>query len=344
VISASFLTVALALAAGPGGALSGPGTFQMLGRDYLSVTDLARSCGTRVQVSERAGIYTFNLGKRQVRLMPGFDVAYVDGEAVNLGAPVAFNDAGELSVPARLLGPAGPKAAAASDSIPLKRVVIDAGHGGQDSGALGTARVQEKDVALGVALRLKEALESRGVEVVMTRQSDRFVPLPQRSEIANRSGADLFLSIHCNACPAGGISGVETFSQSPAITDAQRARKASARLAPADMIPGAARKMSPSAEQAVFSAYLAQQRRQSLALAGCLQDEMVRSLGEADRGVKVKNLAVLRETFIPAALVEVGFITDAATEQQMRSPARRQKIADALLAGLGRYARGETAR
>lgn len=339
-ISASFLTVALALAAGPGGVLSGPGSFRMLGREYLSVSELARCYGAKVQVNERTGVYTFNLGKRQVRLMPGFDVAYVDGEAVNLKAPVAFNDSGELSVPAQLLRPAG----GAPDSIPLRRVILDAGHGGQDSGALGAARTMEKDVSLAVALRLKEGLEARGVEVIMTRGGDRFVPLDQRSDSANRSGADLFLSIHCNACPGGGISGVETFAQSPSVTDAQRARKASVRHDPVDLIPGAAKRMSPAAEQAVWSAYLAQQRRQSLALAKCLQGEMVRALGEADRGVKVKNLAVLRETYIPAALAEVGFITDVSTERQMRSPAYRQKVADALLAGLGRYARSEAAR
>jgi N-acetylmuramoyl-L-alanine amidase len=344
VISSSFLAVALALAAGPGGVLSGPGSFRLMDRDYVSVSELARSCGTRVQVSERAGIYMFNLNGRQVRLMPGFDVAYVDGQSVDLGAPVVFNEGGELSVPAELLVPFGPRPEAVPDSIPLRRVVIDPGHGGQDSGALGPTRLQEKAVALAVALRLKEALESRGVEVVMTRTSDRFVPLPQRSEIANRSRADLFLSIHCNACPSGRASGAETYTLSPAVTDVDRARKAAARHDPSDFIPGAARRMSSGAERAVFGAYMGEQRRQSRGLADCLQEEMVRSLGEANRGVRVKNLSVLRETYIPAALVEVGFITDPATERRMRSAEYRQRVADALLAGIGRYAREEAGR
>ena len=315
-------------------------TLTVNGRDYVA----ACARDVRLTMDGRSGIYTLADGERRYSLVPGFDVARVNGRTVYLEGPVLFRD-GELIVPTGLFArPAAARAAAGDGTIPLRKVVLDAGHGGQDCGALGPGRVREKDITLSVARRLKALLEARGVEVVMTRTGDRYVPLLDRSEMANQSGADLFLSIHCNACPDGDVSGVETFAVSWSITDLTRAQKAAAKLSPEDLLEGASRRVSRGAEQAIFSAYLGEQRRQSLDLARSIQAELAGRLAETDRGVKVKNLSVLRETYVPAALAEVGFITYPDTEDKMRSIAWRQKIAEALAAGLGRYARGESVR
>jgi len=319
------------------------GNFRVNGKDYVGTAALT-ACGWRMSVDERAGVYTLVNGEHRYSLVPGFDVAQVDGRPVILDGTVLFRD-GEMMVPAGLFALSGGARSVPSDgSIPLRKVILDPGHGGQDSGALGPGRVREKDVTLSVALRLKALLEAQGVEVAMTRANDTYIPLLDRSEKANKSGADVFLSIHCNAAPNDDASGAETFALTWSITDVTRAQKAAARLSPEDVVDGASHRVSRGAEQAIFSAYLSEQRRQSLDLARAVQGEMIRQLGETDRGVKVKNLSVLRETYVPAAMAEVGFISYAETESKMRSAAWRQKIAEALAAGLGRYARGEVQR
>ncbi|HOX05767.1 MAG TPA: N-acetylmuramoyl-L-alanine amidase, partial [Planctomycetota bacterium] len=293
------------------------GTVRINGKDYVPAV------GCQMSVDDRAGVYNLVLGGRHCTLAPGFDVALVDGRAVNMDGTVLFRD-GEMLVPAGIFALSGVTHCVPDDgSIPLRKVILDPGHGGQDSGALGPTRIREKDVTLSVALRLKTLLEAKGVEVVITRTGDTYIPLLDRSSQANKSGADLFLSIHCNGAPTGEASGAETFALTWSITDVTRAQKAAARLAPDDVVDGASCHVSRGAEQAIFSAYLSEQRRQSLDLARAIQGEMVRQLGEEDRGVKVKNLSVLRETYVPAALAEIGFITHRDTEAKMRSAAWR---------------------
>jgi len=312
----------------------------------VRVPALVRLRGLGVSVNERAGIYTLKGDGHRVALVPGFSVARVDGRMVDLPYPAVFYR-DELVIPLALYSRAwssAPAAPAAARSIPLARVVLDPGHGGRDSGALGRGGLKEKDVALSVTLRLKRLLEKRGVRVVMTRGSDRFITLLERSRIANRSKADLFLSIHCNASTSRSVSGLESFALSWGISDSYRAGKAAARHKPSDLIPGAADRVSAGAERAVLRAHMGEQRRQSQALARAVQAEMVRRLGEPARGVKFRNFSVLRETYVPAALAEVGFISHPATERKMRTSYYRQSIAEALAEGVARYARGERLR
>lgn len=338
-----FLSVTLAATGG-----AGSGDFavrpavravRVHGHSYVSVPALLRARSLRQEVDEKAGIYTLTGSGRRIVLAPGFGVAVVNGEAIELPAPAIFRD-GQLMVPWELF--AGRLGTGAGD-IDLKKIVLDAGHGGRDSGAIGRGGLKEKTVALSVALRLKTLLEDRGVEVVMTRETDTFVSLRERSRIANSSGADLFLSIHCNACVSRRGQGIETFALSSAISDSYRAGKATERHRPSDLIDGAADRVSRTTEKTVFRAYLGEQRSQSLRLARKLQSEMVDALSETDRGVKYRNFAVLRETYVPAALAEVGFVSWPATERKMRTGEYRQDIAESLLAGLAGYASGEEA-
>ncbi|MHC4915830.1 MAG: N-acetylmuramoyl-L-alanine amidase [Planctomycetota bacterium] len=314
------------------------------GRNYVSVPVMMRRNRLRMTVNERAGIYTLMDGSRRIVIVPGFSVADVDGRRVNLAHPAIFHR-GELMVPTELFSTVQ-RVMAAPRPVrpPVRRVMLDPGHGGRDSGAVGLGGLREKDVALSVALRLKRLLEARGVGVSMTRSSDRFIPLMERSSAANRSGADLFLSIHCNASRTRAASGIETFALSWGISDSYRAGKAALRHNPADMLQGAASGMGSTAERTVFRAHMSEQRRRSTGLARTLQSEMVRHLGGIDRGVKRRNFSVLRETYIPAALAEVGFISHPSTERRMRTSAYRQRIAEALAAGVCSYGRAEQGR
>jgi N-acetylmuramoyl-L-alanine amidase len=314
------------------------------GRSYVSVPVMIRRKGLRMVVNERAGIYTLLDGGHRVVIVPGFSIAEVDGRTVNLRYPAIFHR-GELLAPSDLFRYVNRSFSnPGNKAIPLKKVVIDAGHGGRDSGAVGLRGLREKDVALSVALRLKRLLESRGVSVSMTRSGDRFLSLMERSRVANRSGADLFLSIHCNAASNRSAGGVETFALSWGISDSYRAGKAAARHKPSDIVPGAADYVSSTAEKTVFRAHMSEQRRRSYCLARCVQGEMARLVGGQDRGVKLRNFSVLRETYIPAALAEVGFISRPSTESKMRGSSHRQRIAEALAEGVARYARSEKLR
>ncbi|MDD5098008.1 MAG: N-acetylmuramoyl-L-alanine amidase, partial [Candidatus Omnitrophica bacterium] len=107
--------------------------------------------------------------------------------------------------------------------IKLRKVVIDAGHGGNDPGAIGRGGLREKDVNLDVAKRLSVLLQEAGVQTVLSRPSDRFVPLSIRVDLANKSGADLFISIHSNANPSRSLSGFEVYYVATSVSDSQRA-------------------------------------------------------------------------------------------------------------------------
>lgn len=173
-------------------------------------------------------------------------------------------------------------------------VVLDAGHGGHDRGAIGVNGLMEADVNLELALKLGRRLQEEGARVIWTRSTDVFLPLPDRPKIANDLKADLFISIHNNSCPddcAG--SGTETF-------------------------------------------YLPS-REENRILAQALQEALVQRLGLPDRGIKQRNLSVLRNAEVPAALVEVAFLSNPQEEALLRDPAFIDRAVEALVEGVRRY-------
>ncbi|MBM7562323.1 N-acetylmuramoyl-L-alanine amidase [Fusibacter tunisiensis] len=172
-----------------------------------------------------------------------------------------------------------------------KLVVIDAGHGGRDPGAVGSL-VYEKDVNLKTAIMLQSSLEQLGFKVYMTRSKDEYVNLYDRAGMANGLGADIFVSIHANAHTKSATNGVEVLYAS----DAMSAGKG---------------------------------------LATEIQNELIKSLGAVNRGiVKRPNLVVLRETAMPAVLVELGFLTNAAEQQKLMDDTYLKRAADAIARGL----------
>lgn len=178
-------------------------------------------------------------------------------------------------------------------------VVIDAGHGGHDSGAVGYAGTLEKDLVLQVAqmVRLK-SFATPGLTVVLTRRNDTYVELTGRTDIANGQGADLYVSIHANAHNDPRAVGVETWIS--------------------DQLSG-------------------ERRQQSLKLAEALQAAMVRTLQpKQNRGVKAQQL-YLRHAQMPSALVELGFLTNPQEEQTLNRLTYQARAADAILQGVLSY-------
>ncbi|MCD8351704.1 MAG: N-acetylmuramoyl-L-alanine amidase [Planctomycetaceae bacterium] len=208
-----------------------------------------------------------------------------------------------------------------------KTVILDAGHGGDDHGASHFG-LREKDINLDLANRTAALLGARGCTVVMTRSDDRFVPLPERSAVANRYPNAALVSIHVNAAPNNpGVDGIETFVLSQEFTDKDRSRIAATRFKASgvDAVNG---------KQALANLATASRTRCPV-LAESLQRSLTSRLGEADRGVKYKDLAVLRETYFgPAALVEVGFMTNPRSADRMRTDAWRRRTSEALCEGI----------
>jgi N-acetylmuramoyl-L-alanine amidase len=239
------------------------------------------------------------------------------------------------SAPAAKGTPAAPAGSAVEG---LRVIVIDPGHGGHDPGANGPSGLQEKELTLDIARRVAALLqEGGGVRVLLTRTSDRFVALRERTAFANRERADLFVSIHVNSAPAAGATGTETYFLSSEATDnaARQAAAAenrvvalegSARGAPRDML----RSILWDLAQSDFL-------QQSSRLAEVVQNTLDRALRLPSRGVKQAPFYVLGGAAMPAVLVEIGFLTNPSEEQRLRDDGYRDRIARAIAAGLGEY-------
>ncbi len=200
----------------------------------------------------------------------------------------------------------------------LRRVVIDVGHGGKDNGTRNdTYGLLEKDLTLNVADRLKKLLEKAGFQVKLTRSSDVFIPLEKRSEIANRFGADFFISLHFNSAASPEPSGFEVFALTPQNQPSTK-------------------KPKPTAEDAErFSGN--DNDPWNMMAAYHVERALVQGLGGPDRGVKRARFSVLRDLNCPGVLVELGFLSHTETAKRVRSADYRQLIAQSLCQGVMAY-------
>ena len=218
-------------------------------------------------------------------------------------------------------------------------IVIDPGHGGEDPGAIGPTGLKEKDVVLKLSKKIRDKIKKKlGWDVIMTRDDDRFIPLDERTAIANSKNADLFLSIHANACTDRRICGIESFVLGT-TTD-----KVALRLA--------AKENNISTKQVsdlqVILADLKLNDPHKLIpsnlLADCVQKSLVKDLqhyGQVrDLGVKQAPFVVLIGADMPSILVEVSFISNPREEKRLRNSRYLTTLADAIVNGLTQYAHG----
>jgi N-acetylmuramoyl-L-alanine amidase len=216
----------------------------------------------------------------------------------------------------------------------ISRIVIDPGHGGHDPGAKGKG-VTESEVVLDVALRLEKLLQKvAGVEVILTRRTDDFIPLPERTAIANREGADLFLSIHANASSSAQARGVETYFlnfannlSAAAVAARENAASGQAMAALPDLVKSIA---------------LNNKLDESRDFATQIQREMFERLKGSnktlrDLGVKQAPFVVLIGAAMPSVLAEISFVTNPAEARLLKGNAYRQKIAESLFNAIRKY-------
>lgn len=224
----------------------------------------------------------------------------------------------------------------------IRTVVIDAGHGGKDPGAVGK-QSKEKDIVLAVALKTGKLISSqfKDVKVVYTRSRDEFVELYKRAEIANRNQADLFISIHCNASKSRIHYGAETFVMGLHRSEANLAvaKLENASVLFEDDYTATYEGFDPNSPEShiIFSFYQNIYREQSLAFASMVQEQLVGHSGRFDRGVKEAGFLVLYRTSMPAVLVELGFISNENEERYLKSEHGQNQLSNALFRAFSRY-------
>jgi len=222
--------------------------------------------------------------------------------------------------------------------LKIGKIVIDAGHGGHDTGTIGPNGLLEKDVVLDVAKRLGRLLETRlGAEVIYTRQDDTFIPLETRTAIANRERADLFISIHANSSHDSDARGVETYYLN--FTSSPEALEVAARE------NAVSEKSIHELQDLVKKIALKEKIEESREFAGNVQESLYGGLalsnaGIRNRGIKKAPFIVLIGANMPSILAEISFVSNPTDERKLETSEHRQRIAESLYRGVSKYVSG----
>jgi N-acetylmuramoyl-L-alanine amidase len=220
--------------------------------------------------------------------------------------------------------------------LKIGRIVIDAGHGGHDTGTIGPTGLMEKDLCLDVALRLGKIIQQRlpGADVVYTRADDTFIPLEERTHIANEAKADLFISIHANSSHDHGARGIETYylnlKGSPDAMEVASRENATAQESVHDL------------EDLVKKIARSEKIDESREFAADIQDSLAKRIQKTykpvkDRGVRKAPFVVLIGADMPSILTEISFLSNPADEQLLKKPDHRQRVAEGLYQGVASY-------
>ena len=321
--------------------------YSLNGASYYSLAALCQARG--IVLSYDIFSRTANLTKdnNTIDLMVGDNLILVNKRAVLLSHPVDIY-MGMLVVPVKFkelaldpiikIAKAPPKSSVVLLSSLVKKVVIDAGHGGHDPGAVGKTGLKEKDVNLDIARSLANRLRQEGVEVIMTRSSDIFIPLGKRVEVANNTKADLFISVHANANKARSIHGFEVYYVSPTVSDSTRASHA-AKHYYLNLNSSCFASNSQVLKAILWDMLYTYNRGESISLAADICRAAGDNLNVRIIGIKDARFEILRGARMPAVLVEVGFLSNVREEQLLRDGSYREKLSQSILEGILNYAR-----
>ncbi|HET6557951.1 MAG TPA: N-acetylmuramoyl-L-alanine amidase [Prolixibacteraceae bacterium] len=221
-------------------------------------------------------------------------------------------------------------------------VVIDPGHGGKDPGAVNKA-IREKDIVLSIGLKLGKLINENhpDVKVIYTRSTDVFIPLIDRSRIANRNKADLFISIHANACPTPSIRGTETFFLGPSNSDATRQLEQleNSVIFLEEDYKTTYDGFDPNSAESyiIFENVLSAYADQSLYFADAIQQQFKSRIQSPNRGVKQAGFLVLRQSTMPSVLVEAGFVSNQAEAKYLNSDEGQQQVAVSIFEAFKKF-------
>lgn len=225
----------------------------------------------------------------------------------------------------------------------IKRIIIDAGHGGKDPGAIGSFS-KEKDIVLAIALKLGNIIKEnlKDIEVIYTRTTDVFIPLYMRSEIANKNDADLFISIHVNSQKSGrNAYGTETYIMGPHTSERnlEIATKENSVILLEENHEEKYEGFDPNSPESyiLFSLYQNAYLKNSLKLADLIENQFKNRVQRHSRGVKQAGLLVLWRSAMPSVLVEVGFISNPTEEKYLNKEINQTYIASAIFRAIRDY-------
>jgi N-acetylmuramoyl-L-alanine amidase len=289
------------------------------GRDYLTVDNISKFYGLPAEVAPSGTQIKLETVENPLEFIRGSREVFINGARSWLCFPLLEHD-GKFLVSrtdvAKTIEPLVRPHRVANVGK-LRTVVLDPGHGGHDKGAVSRYG-SEKNFALDVARQLRPLLQAKGLRVIMTREADYFVPLEVRARIANAARDSIFVSIHFNATNRDpSATGFEIFSFTP-------------RGAPSTSDDWVT---SSSASVQAGS----QVDAQSMALSACIYHSLLGHIPEFDRGIKRARFAVLRQTKVPAVLVEGGFLTERGESRLISKKDWRGKLAQAISVGIENY-------
>lgn len=217
----------------------------------------------------------------------------------------------------------------------IKSIIIDAGHGGKDPGAQGISGLKEKTVVLDIARHVKDYLQEAGLKVILTRDKDEFVSLADRTEIASKTNADLFISIHANSNPSKKTEGMEVYycktSSKRDLDEEQRTKNERT------FVKRLNSKHTPMLQEIVADMMYVHKVSQSEDLAKRIVNDSSVDIGSPNRGARPCRFFVVRNTLIPAVLVEVGYLTNRNEERKLSSATYRQKLAVSIARSIIKY-------
>ncbi|MDD5108149.1 MAG: N-acetylmuramoyl-L-alanine amidase [Candidatus Omnitrophica bacterium] len=320
-------------------------TYSIGGKTYYPLVSLCDLRGVQMQYEPLTRTTYLNRDANSVNLRAQDTLVLVNNNVMHLNSPIDIYQ-GTIVVPQQfkeqVFDVLFSQATMAyhrrpgTGKIKLTKVVIDAGHGGNDPGAIGRSGLREKDVNLDIAKRLSNLLRAEGVVTVLTRSSDRFISLSGRVNIANKSGADLFISIHSNAARSRSLNGFEVYYVAPSVSDSKRAAL-TARSASLNLKDAVFAGSNQDLKAIVWDMIYTNSRAESIELSRSVCKIMDGCIDANILGVKNARFQVLKGIRMPGVLIEVGFVSNSNEERLLKTGAYRQKLAEGILEGLRDY-------
>lgn len=306
-----------------------------------SLNELCRQAGVDFSYDPVVRSVALARAGRSAALLIDSRVAVLEGQDIVLNEPVRVQG-GQVYVSAdfreRVLCRLDARLCQGTAADHRVRIMIDPGHGGKDPGATGAYGIKEKDVVLDISRRLAQRLERDGYEVRMTRRTDEFLSLEERTEAAARWKADVYISIHANASESRQASGFEVWAPRRLtredFAETQRRKNHQILFQDLKMTTGRA-----ALERTLEDLLYRYKQAESSQLADKISRRCRRDLSPYNRGIKESGFFVLRNTLIPSVLVEVGFITNTTEARRFKDASYRQEIAGMLAQGVLDYIR-----
>lgn len=314
------------------------------GSQYINLEPISQLLDSKINYLKKSGRIFWQKGDLTIVLLDGSTWILLNGKPYNFPLPVRKRKDGVFISPSMLVPLLSSGFNLVTElrddgivifdrKVRIERVVIDAGHGGKDPGAIGLRKTKEKDVVLKIARIVANELQKSGVNCILTRDKDKFIPLEERTRTANQNGANLFVSIHLNACQSRKTHGCEVYFLSRARTDWERAVEAREN----SVIKFEERELEANLECILWDLAQIEYLSESKELATYVLQSITKKENITPRGVKQANFFVLRGVYMPAILVEAEFLSNLNCEKKLKNERFIRNIALGIAEGIEKF-------